>query len=205
MPRFLAISPEDAAGRAKELLDGVQATLGMIPNLMRTMANAPAVLEAYLNFKGALAMGSLPARLREQIAITVAEVSGCDYGLAAHSAVGKVVGLSHQDILDSRQGTSPDRRVDAALQFARTVLHQRGRVGDREVARLRRAGYGDGEIAEIVANVALNLFSNYFNHVAGTVVDFPEVRPVASRRFGPGEQLDPVGARGDSLAVKQCS
>ena len=141
----------------------------------------------------------------EQIAITVAEVSGCDYGLAAHSAVGKVVGLSDQDILDSRQGTSPDRRVDAALQFARTVLHQRGRVGDREVARLRRAGYGDGEIAEIVANVALNLFSNYFNHVAGTVVDFPEVRPLASRRFGPGEHLEPVGARDDSLAVKQCS
>ncbi len=205
MPRFPAVSPEDAAGRAKELLDGVQATLGMIPNLMRTMANSPAVLEAYLNFKGALAMGSLPARLREQIAITVAEVSGCDYGLAAHSAVGKVVGLSHQDILDSRQGTSPDRRVDAALQFARTVLHQRGRVGDREVARLRRAGYGDGEIAEIVANVALNLFSNYFNHVAGTVVDFPEVRPSASRRFGPGEHLDPVGPRDNSLAVKQCS
>ena len=61
MPRFPTISPEDAAGRAKELLDGVQATLGMIPNLMRTMANAPAVLEAYLSFKGALAMGSLPA------------------------------------------------------------------------------------------------------------------------------------------------
>ncbi len=191
MPRFLAISPEDAAGRAKELLDSVQATLGMIPNLMRTMANSPAVLEAYLNFTGALAMGSLPATLREQIALTVAEVNGCDYGLAAHSAVGKVVGLSRQDILDSRQGTSPDRRVDAALQFARTVRHQRGRVGDREVARLRRAGYSDGEIAEIVANVALNLFSNYFNHVAGTVVDFPEVRPSAS--------ID------NSLAVKQCS
>ena len=61
MPRFRAISAEDAAGRAKELLDGVQATLGMIPNLMRTMANSPAVLEAYLDFKGALAMGSLPA------------------------------------------------------------------------------------------------------------------------------------------------
>ncbi len=185
MLRFLAISPEDAAGRAKELLDGVQATLGMIPNLMRTMANSPAVLEAYLNFTGALAMGSLPARLREQIALTVAEVGGCDYGLAAHSALGKVVGLSHQDILDSRQGTSPDRRVDAALQFARTVIHQRGRVGDDDIAPLRRVRYGDGEIAEIVANVALNLFSNYFNHVADTVVDFPKVSLSSWRDVGP--------------------
>lgn len=85
MPRFPAISPEDATGRARELLDSVQATLGMTPNLIRTMANAPAVLEAYLNFTGALAMGSLPATLREQIALTVAEVNGCDSGLAAHS------------------------------------------------------------------------------------------------------------------------
>ncbi len=52
MPRLPAISPEHAAGRAKELLDGVQATLGMIPNLMRTMANSPAVLEAYLPLEG---------------------------------------------------------------------------------------------------------------------------------------------------------
>ena len=126
MPRFLAIRPEDAVGRAKELLDGVQATLGMIPNLMRTMANAPAVLEAYLDFKGALAMGSLPATLREQIALTVAEANDCDYCLAAHSAVGKVVGLSVQDILDSRQGTSPVSRVEAALQFAQTLVCQRG-------------------------------------------------------------------------------
>ena len=169
------------------------------------MANAPAVLEAYLNFTGALAMGSLPATLREQIALTVAEVNGCDYGLAAHSAVGQVVGLSHQDILDGRQGTSPDRRVDAALQFARMVVHRRGWVGDDDVARLRRAKYDDGEIVEIVANVALNLSSNYFNLVADTVVDFPAVRPSASRRFGPGEHLEPVDARDDSLAVAPCS
>ena len=86
-----------------------------------------------------------------------------------------MVGLSQQDILDSRQGTSPGSRVEAALQFARTVVHQRGRVGDDDVARLRRVRYSDGEIAEIVANVAVNLFSNYFNHVARTDVDFPSV------------------------------
>ena len=55
-----------------------------------------------------------------------------------------------------------------------------------------------------MANVVVNLFSNYFNHVAGTVVDFPEVRP-AARRFGSGEHLGPVGPRDHTLAVKQCS
>ena len=205
MPRLPAISPEHAAGRAKELLDGVQATLGMIPNLMRTMANSAAVLEAYLNFTGALAMGSLPATLREQIALTVAEVNGCDYSLAAHAATGKMVGLSHQHILDSRQGTSPDRRVEAALQFARTLVHQRGWVGDEDIARLRRVRYGDDEIAEIVANVAVNLFSNYFTHVADTVVDFPEVSLSSRRDVGPEGIVDRVDTIKESQAMKLCS
>ena len=202
MPRLPAISPEDAAGQAKELLDGVQAKLGMIPNLMRTMANAPAVLEAYLHFNGALAMGSLPATLREQIALTVAEVNGCDYGLAAHSAVGQVVGLSHQDILDSRQGTSPASKVEAALRFAQKLVHQRGWVRDDDVARLRRVGYSDGEI---VANVAVNLFSNYFNHVADTVVDFPKVRLASQRDVGPQEIVDRVDPSQERQVVEQCS
>ena len=205
MPRLPVISPEHAGGRAKELLDGVQATLGMIPNLMRTMANSPAVLEAYLHFKGALAMGSLPATLREQIALTVAEVNGCDYGLAAHSAVGKVVGLTHQDILDSRQGTSPASKVEAALQFARTLVHQRGRVGDDDIARLRRVGYGDGEIAEIVAHVALNVFSNYVTLVADTVVDFPDVHLSSRRDLGPEGIVNRVDARKDREAVNPCA
>ncbi len=187
MQRLPAIDPTHATGRTKELLDGVQAKLGMVPNLMRTMANASAVLEAYLSVHEALALGALPATLREQIALTVAEVNGCDYCLAAHAAVGKLVGLSHQDILDSRQGVSPATKVEAALQFARRVVDLRGRVGDEDIARLRRVGYGDGEIAEIVAHVALSLFSNYFNHVADTVIDFP-VRDPHGRRMGPHAQ-----------------
>ena len=34
----------------------------------------------------------------------------------------------------------------------------------------------DAEIVETVANVALNILTNYVNHVAQTVVDFPEVK-----------------------------
>ena len=92
MPRLRTIHPNEANGKAKELLDGVQGRLGMVPNLMRTMANSPAVLEAYLLFTGVLAGGVLPTRLREQIALTVAQMSECDYCLAGHTAVGKSTG-----------------------------------------------------------------------------------------------------------------
>ena len=63
----------------------------------------------------------------------------------------------------------------AALHFARQLVENRGWVNDEDLNRVRRAGYGDGEIAEIVAVVAWKTFANYFNHVAGTEIDFPEV------------------------------
>ncbi len=162
MQRLQAINPKTANGKAKTLLDGVQAKLGVTPNLMRTLANSPAVLEAYLSFGGALAKGELTA-------------NACGYCLAAHTAIGKSVGLSNEAVLDARRSEAGEPKDAAALRFVRKVVRERGQVTDADVTELRRAGYGDGEIAEIVANVALNVFTNYFNHVAGTEVDFPAV------------------------------
>ena len=89
-----------------------------------------------------------------------------------------MAGLSQEEILDSRRGESSESRSHAALRFASKLVSERGRVDDRELAQVRKAGFGDGEIAEIVANVALNLFTNYFNHVADPQVDFPAVVPL---------------------------
>ena len=181
MSRLQAINPKEAIGNAKVLLDGIGTKLGMTPNLMRTLANSPAALEAYLAFSGALSKGLLPTRLREQIALTVAEANGSSYCLAAHTAIGKMVGLSEENILDSRQGVSPDSKVNAALQFSRQIVEKHGWVIDADVWRLRKGGYGDAEIFEIVANIVLNIFTNYFNQVAETEVDFPKVPESVSR------------------------
>ncbi|MCI0428090.1 MAG: hypothetical protein L0Z46_08755 [Nitrospiraceae bacterium] len=173
MPRLQALDPKHVTGTAKDLLDGIQAKLGFAPNLARTMANSPAVLEAYVGSSAALTKGVLGSRLRVQIALTVAEATCDAYCLAASTAFGKLAGLSEEAILDSRRGQSPDSREEATLHFARKLVARQGRVSDEDLTRLRRIGYGDGDIAEIVANVALNIFTSYFNHVAGTHVDFP--------------------------------
>ncbi len=175
MPRLRAIETARAEPRTKALLEGVQKKLGMTPNLMRTMANSPAVLEAYLGFGNTLAKGELQPKLREQIALTVGELNQCQYCLSAHTALGKMVGLGDEEIADSRRGVSPDRKTEAVLQFARKVVTERGWVSDEDLAAVRAAGTSDAEIAEVVAHVAVNTFSNYFNHVAETDVDFPKV------------------------------
>lgn len=178
MSRIHQIAPEAAAGKAKELLDAVKAKLGLVPNMTRAMANSPAVLEGYLGLSGALGKGSLTAKNREQIALAVGQANQCEYCLAAHSAIGKMVGLTPDQILDSRRGTAIDPKSDAVIRFARKVVDERGLVSDADVAEVRAAGLDDGGIAEVVANVALNVFTNYFNHVAETVIDFPKVEPI---------------------------
>jgi uncharacterized peroxidase-related enzyme len=172
--RITPVNLQTAQGWAKELLDAVKAKLGIVPNLTRVMAVSPPVLDAYLGFSGALARGTLPARVREQLALVVSEANRCDYCVSAHSAIGKRAGLTDQEILDSRRGTSADRKTDALLRFARTVVAKRGVIDDADLAAVRDAGHGDAEVAEVVAHVALNIFTNYFNNVAGTIIDFPK-------------------------------
>lgn len=174
MPRLNIVDPNTATGNTKQLLDGIQAKVGMTPNVYRIVANSPATLDGLLQFGNAIAGGSLSPKLREQIALAVGEANGCDYCLAAHSAIGKSLGLSSDAILDSRRGSATDAKTSAALEFAQALVKKRGFVTDEDLQEVRDAGYDDGAIVEIFASVVLNIFTNYFNHVAETPLDFPQ-------------------------------
>lgn len=176
MPRIQPIDPQTAQGKTRQLLDGMQNTLGMIPNIMRTLANAPAALEAYTGLIKALEGTRFDGRTREAIALLTSAENGCEYCAAAHTALGKMHGLAEQEMRDNLQGRSSDPARAAVLQFARAVIEKRGWVDDDDVNQARQAGLGDREITEIVATVAVTTFSTYFNHVAQTEVDFPAVK-----------------------------
>ena len=165
-----------ATGKNKQIFDGLQKVLGTVPNLMKTLGSSPAALNAYMSFNGALADAKIPAAVREQLAIAVANANRCDYCLSAHSALGKLTGVSSEDLRLAQNAEARDAKTAAALKFAVEVVRERGMVSLSAVDTLRKAGYGDGEITEIVAVVAINIFSNYFNHIAGTEIDFPMVQ-----------------------------
>ncbi|MEE8293524.1 MAG: carboxymuconolactone decarboxylase family protein [Kiloniellales bacterium] len=175
MARIQAIDPKEAKGKVKELLEGVERALGKVPNLIRTIANSKAALEYYLATGKALSGGILDAKRREQIALAVAGENACDYCASAHTAVGRMVGLDEAELAMNLDGASGDPKVDAALKFAKTVVAKRGFVSNEDIRKVRDAGYDDGAIAEIVANVAHHIFTNYFNHVAETEIDFPAI------------------------------
>jgi uncharacterized peroxidase-related enzyme len=173
MPRIATIQADSASTEQQQILTTVKRAMGVVPNLVSTLAQSPAAANAYLAFSGALAKGSLPAKLREQISLVVGEANSCNYCVSAHSLLGQKAGLSQEEVLAARTGESSDPKTAAALAFAQKLVNDRGIVRDEDVAGLRSQGFTDGDIAEIVANTALNIFTNYFNHVAGTVVDFP--------------------------------
>ncbi|QDU82600.1 Alkyl hydroperoxide reductase AhpD [Polystyrenella longa] len=173
MTRLQQVQSTDAAGRTAKLFDGIQKKLGSVPNMMRAMGNSPAALGAYLSLSNELSKGSLTAPQREQIALAVGQANGCNYCLSAHSALGKMAGLTTDQIRDARLASAVDSKDDALLRFALKLVTNQGHVADSDLQSLHDHGFTDGDIVEVVAHVALNIFTNYFNHVADPEIDFP--------------------------------
>ncbi len=180
MPRIQPLDPAAATGPAKQMLDGVQQKLGVVPNLLKTLAHAPAALQMYLGDSQALGATTLTAAQREQIALAVAESNGCHYCLSAHTLMGKGAGLDDDAIAAARKGVASAAKDAAMLALAREIVEKRAWVGDEGVAQAREGGLSDTEIIEVIAVVVHNLFTNYMNHILDPEIDFPKVAPPAS-------------------------
>lgn len=175
MSRLNLVHLDNATGKAAELLGKVKAGLGMVPNLMKIMANQPAVLGTYMSIGDNLSSGSFDAKTREAIALTVAGANNCDYCASAHSAISQSLKVKSAEITSHLSGQSSDPKLAALLDFTRKVVINRGKVTDQDLATFKAAGYDDGAVTEVIANVAANILTNYLNHVAETEVDFPLV------------------------------
>ncbi len=176
MPRLRISARDDAPAASKPILDSVYRTLGVVPDEARLLGSSRAALEAFAALQAGLSK-ALDVKTRERIAIAVAQVNGCDYCLSAHSYIAtNFAKLAPEEIALNRRGASKDPRADAAVNFAAKVAEHRGRVSDEDIAAVKRAGFDDAEIVEIVAVMAQNSFTNLLNTVAKTEIDFPVVR-----------------------------
>lgn len=176
MTRIPLVANNAAAGEAKTLLSQIHGAFGATPNMFRAVANSPAALKSLWGSFGALGGGVIPARLGEQIAVAVADRNACHYCLAAHTALGRKAGVSVEELAAAQSGESSDPKTAAALRFALKLVNDRGQVGDADVQALRDVGFDDQHIVEILAHVALNLFTNYVNVAFDVPVDFPGVK-----------------------------
>lgn len=156
-------------------LDALQKKLGMLPNMFRTLAHTPVALNAFLQLSEVAGTGKLSVKQREQIALAVGESNDCGYCVAAHDAIGKMVGLTPAQIERARQAKADDVRDAAVLGLARRIVDTRGHVSTTELDAFKAAGFDDAAILEVLVSVVLNIFTNYTNHLARTDLDFPAV------------------------------
>jgi len=175
MVRIPSLDPAVAIGRGKELLESTKAQLGRVPNLYGAMAQSPASLDGYLAFRAALSKGVLNMEMRERIALLTAAMNNCEYCVSAHTFRGGKIGISPDELAATQKSHSEDPKIAAALRFVDAIIMQRGRISDSDFADVKSHQWSDEEIGEMVAHVALNVFSNYFNQIAKPELDFPSV------------------------------
>ena len=148
--------------------------LGAVPNIFRLLAQSP--LQGFTANNGALTK-TLDVRTRERIALAVGQLNGCDYCVSAHSYLGlNLAKISTEEVGLNRKGKSGDAKANAAVSFAAKVVRERGHISEADIKSVRDAGFSDGQIVEILAVTAENIFTNLLNVVADTDIDFPVVR-----------------------------
>jgi uncharacterized peroxidase-related enzyme len=175
MSRIPQVNPAATTPDRQALLSAIHQAFGATPAMFKTVAQSPAALKMMWGAFGALGSGVIEPKLGEQIAVAVADRNGCEYCLAAHTALGRKAGASAAEMAAAQAGESADPKTNAALRFALKLVDARGQVGDTDVQALRAAGFDDGQVVEILAHVALNLFTNYVNVAFAVPVDFPAV------------------------------
>lgn len=168
----ISLNTVDSTG----LLAQVHQAFGATPNMFKAVSSSPAALKSMWGSFGALGSGKIGARLGEQIAVAIADRNDCEYCLAAHTVLGRKAGASAEEMSAAQAGQSSDPKTAAALRFAVAVVSNRAKIDDEQVEDLRAAGFGDEEIMEIMAHVALNLFTNYVNVAFKVPLDFPAVK-----------------------------
>ena len=173
MPVIDPVKIDAATEEQKKVLEGVQAKMGKVPNIYATMAHSPTTLHAMLAYNLGLKKGVLTPKEIEAIALAVGENNKCAYCVAAHTVIGKMSGLTAEETVEARQGMSQDPKMDALLELAVEIAQTRGNPIRKVVDGFRAAGYSDAALIEVIAWVAYNNFTNYFNHIAGTELDFP--------------------------------
>ncbi|MBX3631931.1 MAG: carboxymuconolactone decarboxylase [Acidovorax sp. SCN 68-22] len=175
MHRVPLIDRAHTTPERQALLDEIHGAFGATPAMFRAVANSPAALRSMWEAFKALGGGTLGARLGEQIAVAVANRNACAYCLAAHTVLGQKAGASAADMAAAQVGDASDPQTRAALRFALKVVNERAQVGSADVQALRDVGFSDEAVVEILAHVALNLFTNYINVALEVPVDFPAV------------------------------
>lgn len=177
MWRLNPLETEKSAQELQVVADRLHLPFNGIPNYLKHLARSTASMKAYVETEDALGKGLLTPQQRESIALVVAAINGSDYCLAAHGIAARLAGLSQDEIAATQNASASDPKTETLLRFVQAIVLQRGELGDPDFAAMQKAGYSESEIIEVLANVVLNIFTNYFNLLVQTNPDNQFLHP----------------------------
>lgn len=171
--KFTLHTKETAPEGSGPVLDQVEKAYGFTPNLYAVFAESPVAIAAYLQISGLLKEhGALTPQEQQVAMLAVSEQNGCDYCVAAHSAVAKMSGVPSETIAALRAGREPSDSKQAALvRFTKAVLNHRGWVPEDQKQAFLDAGYTTRHALDVLSILALKTLSNFTNHLAHTPLD----------------------------------
>lgn len=172
MTDFETHTIDSAPADAKATLEGVNKAFGFVPNLLGTMATAPALLDGYLALAGIFDKANLSETERQIILMTNNRLNGCVYCMAAHTSLAQMAKIPADVIEALRDGTKiADPKLEALRTFAAVINETRGWPSDADVEAFLAAGYTRQTVLEVILGTSLKVMSNYTNHVASTELD----------------------------------
>jgi uncharacterized peroxidase-related enzyme len=177
MSRLSVPNLETDTGPSGQVYAQIKKAVGTVPNTYAAIAaHGPGALKSVLAADAVLAAGSLTKQDREVIKLVISTAGGCDYCVAAHSYLGKLAGLKPEELKNIRDGRpSGDAKRDALAAFVRKLARSSGTVSDEDFAAIKAAGYSDAQLVEISLAFATTVFTNVFNRINDTDIDFPAV------------------------------
>lgn len=172
MTSFTTHTIETAPEGAQPFLYAAKRAYGFIPNLLGTMAEAPAILEGYMTLAGIFDKSGLSETERQIILMTNNRLNGCSYCMAAHTSIAQGAGVP-ADVIKALRTNRPiaDARLEALRRFAAVINETRGWPGPSDIEPFLAAGYTRQNILEVILGTAVKVMSNYTNHVAATELD----------------------------------
>lgn len=171
---FKMFDENTAPKGAREILEKTKAEFKMIPNLEKTMAGAPTLLEAY-SITWNLFKTTTLSEVEQQIVYQAANFENeCNYCVPWHTVLSRQAGMNPNDIEALRAGSrlSNDKH-EQLRRFTQALIRTKGKVVMADLDTFFQAGYNEQQALEVILGIAIKTMSNYTNSIAGTPLDKP--------------------------------
>jgi AhpD family alkylhydroperoxidase len=172
MKTFAVPTREQVSDNNKAVFDNLKKAIGMVPNLYATMAYSDYALPNYVTFQSGKT--SLRAKEKEAVNLIVSQINNCIYCLSAHTMLGKMNGLTDEQVIEIRRGSASfDAKLDALVKLAKNITENRGQANSAVVDNFFAAGYNEGNLVDVVMLVGDKTIMNYLHNITKVPVDFP--------------------------------